>query len=63
MLVCMFPIVWSMMKLTAKGTLAYQLLRVILFVLLAALLLSYSRGAWVALVIGIAGGWIVYYKK
>ncbi|MBS1627934.1 MAG: O-antigen ligase family protein [Bacteroidetes bacterium] len=63
MLVCMFPIAWAMFKLTPKNNIYRKFLLVILFVLFASLLLSYSRGAWAALVVGVLAGCVIYYKK
>ena len=63
MLVCMFPIVWSMFKLMPKNNFKRKLLLSVIVVLFIALLLSYSRGAWAALVVGVFSGIIIHYKK
>ncbi|NCI45301.1 O-antigen ligase family protein [Sediminibacterium soli] len=62
MLVCLLALAWCTWKLTpAKNPRRKWLLYGMLLGLLA-LLLSYSRGAWLALAMGMAGAWLIRKK-
>lgn len=61
MLVCLLPVVWCVWKLTSIGVRKNILLLGIL-IGLAALIFAYSRGAWVALVMGVIAVWIIRKK-
>ncbi len=56
MLVCIVPLLWACWKLSNKREIRI-LLAVLMLIVLVALFLSYARGAWLALLVGI----IAYY--
>lgn len=60
MLVCTIPVWYAFRQNTNKRN--RRIITVILLILLAALFLSYARGAWLALVVGIIGGWLLKRK-
>ena len=62
MLVCMLPILWCIKKLTPAKNSNTKWIHISLFIGLVSLVLSYSRGAWVALIVGILTA-IVIQKK
>jgi O-antigen ligase len=62
MLVCLMPIIWYMKKLTSNNHKYYKWLTIGLIVGLVALFFAYSRGAWVALILGILTAFIIYKK-
>lgn len=61
MLVCMIPVFYAAYKLSRRKT-GKNILGIAIVVLLAALFLSYSRGAWLALVTGIISWWLIKKK-
>jgi O-antigen ligase len=62
MLVCILPILWAYRSaVTSPGK--KKITTVILIILLLALFLSYARGAWLYLFIGIASAWMIRKKK
>lgn len=58
LLVCMVPVQMAFFRLTKKKTLKIIVL-LTLVVVLAALVLSYARGAWLALLAGLAAFWLI----
>jgi O-antigen ligase len=58
MLVCIVPVFFAFYKLNESKRIRSAVVAAIL-VLLTALFLSYSRGAWLALIIGIAAYWLI----
>jgi O-antigen ligase len=62
MLVCLLPVAWCCWKLTPASNPNRKWIMLGIGIGLAALLFSYSRGAWVALVLGIATIWIIQKK-
>jgi O-antigen ligase len=55
MLVCMMPIAWATHRLTQTARLKWML-KAALVIGLVGIIFSYSRGAWVALILGLLGG-------
>ncbi len=62
MLVCLLPVGWCVWILTPAENDKRKWLLYGLYIGLAGLLFSYSRGAWIALLAGIAGAWILRKK-
>jgi O-antigen ligase len=62
MLICLLAVLWCFKKLTPKENKEMKWIYIGLSIGIAALLLSYSRGAWFALIIGIAGGIIIHMR-
>lgn len=62
MLVCLLAIGWCMYRLTPAGNPARRWLLYGLLTGLTALVFAYSRGAWIALLMGIAGVWLIRKK-
>jgi O-antigen ligase len=62
MLVCLLPVAWCCWKLTAASDPKRKWIMAGIWIGLAGLLFSYSRGAWVALVMGVATIWIIRKK-
>lgn len=60
-LVCTIPI-WYAFRQNANRQNQRTLITVIILILLTALFLSYARGAWLALVVGIITGWLLKKK-
>lgn len=58
MLVCMIPVLAGFFHL-ARGRKIKWLLAMMMIIFLAALFFSYARGAWLALVTGIAAYWLI----
>lgn len=52
MLVCSLPIAFAMYRLIPTGTFYKKLISIAILIILAALVLSFSRGAWLALLTG-----------
>ncbi|MDP4263189.1 MAG: O-antigen ligase family protein [Bacteroidota bacterium] len=61
MLVCMIPVFFACYKLSRPG-ITRNIIGSSILVLLPALFLSYSRGAWLALVAGIFSWWLIKNK-
>jgi O-antigen ligase len=61
MLVCVIPVVYVYIQ-TAKYSSQRTIAIIVLAILLSALVLSYSRGAWLALLVGIATVWLIRKK-
>lgn len=59
MLVCILPLWWAAWKLSRKYR---KTIFVVLVILLAAVFLSYARGAWLALLTGIGCAWLIRRK-
>ena len=62
MLVCLLAIGWCIKTLTPKENKNTKWINVALLIGLTALILSYSRGAWIALAFGAFGGFIIHKK-
>lgn len=62
MLVCLLPVGWCVWILTPAENDKRKWVLYGLYIGLAGLLFSYSRGAWIALLAGIAGAWIIRKK-
>ena len=62
MLVCLLPVAWCIRQLTPNHHPAQKWLNYGLVIGLAGLVFAYSRGAWVALLAGIAGYFIIRKK-
>ena len=62
MLVCMLAIGWCVLRVTPKNHMLYKWIFIGLITGLIGLILSYSRGAWVALIIGIIVGTFIHKK-
>ena len=60
MLVCLLAVLWCFKKLTPKENKETKWINIGLSIGIAGLLLSYSRGAWIALIFGVAGGIIIH---
>ncbi len=58
MLVCMMPVLIAFYQLNKKRNLRW-LLMVLMLIVLAALFFSYARGAWLALLTGVAAYWLL----
>lgn len=61
MLVCTLPVWYACWKLETRQS-RRRIIAVVISVLLAALILSYARGAWLALVAGIIAAWLIRKK-
>lgn len=61
MLVCIIPVFFAFYKLSKSARIKYLIVLGII-VLLIALFLSYARGAWLALVMGIVAYWLIKKK-
>lgn len=61
MLVCLFPIGWGIWYFTVDGV-RKKWIMIGLFISLAALLFAYSRGAWVAGMVGLITAWGIQKK-
>lgn len=59
MLVCLLAVLFCAYQLTPKQTVQRKWLLIALFIGLAALVLTYSRGAWLALITGIASVFVI----
>ena len=62
MLLCLLPVGWCVWIVTPVENDKRKWILYGLYIGLAGLLFSYSRGAWIALLAGIAGGWIIRKK-
>jgi len=62
MLVCLLPMAWCVWKLTPVNHAQRKWIQFAMIIGLAGLLFAYSRGAWIALLAGIAGGWVIRKK-
>jgi len=62
MLVCLLAVGWGMLQLTAANKKLQPVLLAGLWLGVAALVLSYSRGAWVALVVGVVAAFAIKKK-
>ncbi len=58
LLVCLIPIGWAIWKFTPNNTFHKKLSKTLLIITLIALVLSYSRGAWLAMIIGLSSIYI-----
>jgi len=63
MLVCLLVVLWCVRKLTANGQRYSGLINIGIILGLVALVFSYSRGAWAALIFGSIAGVIIHYKR
>ncbi len=63
MLVCLLAVLWCVRKLTVNGERYSRLINIGIIIGIAGLVLSYSRGAWATLVLGIIAGLIIHYKR
>jgi len=63
MLVCLLAVLCCSRKLTANGQRYSRLINIGIIIGIIGLVLSYSRGAWAALVLGIIAGLIIHYKR
>ena len=61
MLVCIIPLFFAFHKLTRSKNKRWMI-KVTIIILLTALFFSYSRGAWLALLVGIASYWLIRKK-
>lgn len=61
MLVCIIPLFFAFYRLTGSKNLKF-LLAIAILILLTALFFSYSRGAWLALVVGLTAYWLIRKK-
>ncbi len=61
MLVCIIPVFFAFYKLSKSRTVKSLVISAFL-ILLTALVLSFARGAWLALIIGIAAYWLIRKK-
>ncbi len=61
LLVCMLPVSWAAYKLSLGKYKKWLVLLIIIF--LVALFFSYSRGAWLALPVGMAAAWLAKKRK
>jgi O-antigen ligase len=61
MLVCMIPVFFALYKLSSSKKIRVAVVAIIV-VLLVALFLSYARGAWLALIVGIIAYWLIKRK-
>jgi O-antigen ligase len=61
MLVCLLAVLFAMYKLTSS-TLHKKIIAIGILMGLTSVVLAYSRGAWVALIIGIAAYWLIRKK-
>jgi len=62
MLVCILAILWCLKKLTPQKSVYSKWIITAIVIGITGLIFSYSRGAWIALVFGIAGGAIIHKK-
>ncbi len=62
MLACLLVVGWFMKKLMYVKNNVYNIFNYLLGLGLIALVLSYSRGAWLALIVGIISGFLIYKK-
>ncbi|HWR32664.1 MAG TPA: O-antigen ligase family protein [Chitinophagaceae bacterium] len=58
MLVCIIPVLFAFFRQSKKGDEKF-IIAVLIIIALAALFFSYSRGAWLALLIGFAAYWLI----
>ncbi len=63
MLVCLLPVGWCVWKLTPAGYPKRKWIVYGLVIGLAGLLFAYSRGAWIALLLGFSAVWLVQRKR
>lgn len=63
MLVCLLAVLWCVRKLTPHNQLNSKLINAGMAIGVAGLVFSFSRGAWVALILGAIAGIIIHYKK
>lgn len=63
MLICLLAVLWCIKKLTPKNHSNSKIIIVAMVIGFTGLILSYSRGAWVSLIIGIFAGIVIYHKK
>jgi O-antigen ligase len=63
MLVCLLPVAWCVWKLTPADHTKKKWLTAGLLIGLTGLFFAYSRGAWVALLLGIAAVWVIQKKR
>jgi O-antigen ligase len=61
MLVCTLPVWYACWRL-ANSRKQRRMITIVILILLVALILSYARGAWLALIIGITTGWLMQKK-
>lgn len=54
LLVCLIPIGWAIWKFTQPNTFHKKLSKTLLIIAMIALILAYSRGAWLAMIIGLS---------
>ncbi len=62
MLVCLLAVAWCMYRLTPVGHTKRRGILLAILIGLVALVFAYSRGAWIALLAGIAGAWFIRKK-
>lgn len=62
MLVCVIPLFFAFYKLTQPGKKRF-LIFIAIIILLTALFFSYSRGAWLALLVGVFSYWLIQKRK
>ena len=63
MLVCLLAVLWSVRKLTPINQFSSALINAGIVIGLAGLIFSFSRGAWIALILGVFAGMIIHLKK
>jgi len=63
MLVCLLPIGWALWKFTPNNSSIKKAILFFLLIAIAGLILSYSRGAWLALIVGLLSIYIFKKKK
>jgi O-antigen ligase len=62
MLVCLMPVLWAVQHVTPVQTRYKLWAKAGLAIGLVAVVLAYSRGAWIALIFGIIAGWLIRKK-
>ncbi len=62
MLVCLLPIAWCAWKLTPASNPKRKWLLLVMVIFFTGLVFAYSRGAWIALLAGVAGFWVMRKK-